>query len=69
MGAIFSPPKPQFRPVPEPAPAIDDAENEEVVRRQRLAAAQAKGRQSTILTGSQGVTSSAPVQVKTILGA
>ena len=69
MGSIFSPPKPQFVPAPEPAPAIDDTENEEAVRRQRLAAAQAKGLQSTILTGGQGVTSSTPVQVKTILGA
>ena len=65
MGSIFSSPKQQYVP---PPPTLEDPALEDEARRLRLAAARAKGQQSTILTGGQGVVDDAPVTVKTLLG-
>ncbi len=68
MSAIFSPIKPTpLPPAPEP-PRRDDPEVTEAARRTRLAAAQARGRAATILTGARGLTGDAPAVRKTLLG-
>jgi hypothetical protein len=68
MSAIFSPPKPVPLPPPPPPPSRDDPAVTEAARRARLAAAQARGRAATILTGARGLTGDAPVVRKTLLG-
>jgi hypothetical protein len=51
------------------APATEDTEAvQEEARKQRLAAARARGRQSTLMTGGMGVTGSANTGRKTLLG-
>jgi len=67
MPKMPSPPPPP--PPPAEPPAFDDAE-----RKAQIAAEQAeirrkrKGRASTILTGSQGLTEEETLQKKTLLG-
>lgn len=66
MGSVFSSPSPP--PPPPPPPTREDPAVEEAARKARIAAARAKGRQSTILTSGQGVADQAPIQTKTLLG-
>lgn len=68
MGGILSRPKPAPI-IQQAAPTEEDPEVREAARKQRLAAAKAKGSAGTLLTGGQGVTGDAPVQIKTLLGA
>jgi hypothetical protein len=69
MGAIFSPPRstPPPAPAPEP-PQRDDPVVIEAAQRARLAAARARGRAATLLTGPHGLTGDAPAVRKTLLG-
>ncbi len=62
-------------PSPPPAPAAPppaakpvSAETKEARRQEQSAAKNAKGRKSTILTGSQGVQDQAATTKKTLLG-
>ena len=67
---IFSPPLPPPVVAPQyiPAPSDNTAEVKAAEERHRKAAALAKGRQSTILTGGRGVEETATVGRKTLLG-
>lgn len=49
-------------------PSLGDQQIEEARRRQRIAAANASGAESTVLTGGSGVEGAAPVAGKTLLG-
>lgn len=56
-------------PTPPPAvPAFEGPETQAARDRQRRALAGARGRESTLLTGPQGITAGAPVITKTLLG-
>lgn len=68
MSAIFSPPKPTPLPPPPKPPRRDDPEVTEAARRSKLAAARARGRAATILTGARGLTGDTPSVRKTLLG-
>ncbi|EPR42718.1 hypothetical protein dsx2_2635 [Desulfovibrio sp. X2] len=77
MGSFFSPPKakaPAVISTPAPAPEVPtetdgQTEAERTARSDaKKAAAQARGRESTILTGALGDTSQATTQKKTLLG-
>lgn len=59
---------PTLPPVTQ-APTRDDAAVQEAARKQRLLLGLKQGRQSTLLTGGQGVQGPANVQLKTLLGA
>lgn len=68
MSGMFSSPKiPAPTPAPEP-PTKDDPSVEEARRKELQAAAKARGRAATLLTGGDGDTSAAPVQRKRLLG-
>lgn len=67
MPKMPSPPPPP-PPPPEP-PAYDDAARKaEVAAQQAEIRRKRKGRSSTILTGSQGLTAEEALQKKTLLG-
>lgn len=55
-------------PAPAPAPTPEDPAALEARRRTLSEQRQRRGRASTLLTGGQGVTGSAPVARKTLLG-
>ncbi len=64
----FFAPSPPSLPPPPPAPSREDPAVEEARRRQAIAARQARGRASTILTGGEGDASPAPAVRKALLG-
>lgn len=49
-------------------PTLEDPQVQDSRRRQRVAAAQARGMDDTLLTGGAGVTGVAPAAIKTLLG-
>lgn len=59
-------------PAPAPAPKPESAEEQAAVSasrdRERRRQAMAMGRESTMLTGGQGVTTAAPTTTKSLLG-
>tara|TARA_R110001599_G_scaffold171353_1_gene362428 strand:+ start:442208 stop:442417 length:210 start_codon:yes stop_codon:yes gene_type:complete len=62
---------PKAPAAPKPPPAVVTQEEQAVVDsrdRERLRRQRAAGQSSTILTGSEGVTTDAPVTKKTLLG-
>jgi len=61
----FSPPPPQ--PLPR-QPMLEGPEEREARKRQAMALAALRGRKGTMLTGSMGLTTPAPVQVKKLFG-
>lgn len=66
MSGIFSSPK---VPQPRPTPRVSDAEVQARATKDRIRAAQAKGRSSTILGSQTGRgPQSGQVRVKTLLG-
>lgn len=62
------PPLPQLPPPPPPAPVIRDEPVQDAGAEERRRRRLASGRASTILTSGQGVTESANVGVKQLLG-
>jgi len=71
MGALFGGSKtPSAPPLPPPLPAPPTTGSPEVQRAREEARARAalSGRQSTILTSSQGLTTQASTAKKTLLG-
>ena len=65
MSSMFATPKLPAVPLPPAVPTVDDArqrQNQDAILQSR------KGRASTILTGSKGLTDPAPVGTKTLLG-
>jgi hypothetical protein len=56
MGGFISKPSIPAPAPPPPVPVREDPEVQEAARRSRVAAANARGRGSTILTGELGVT-------------
>lgn len=67
--SFLSPPKPPTPTPPPPLPTREDPAVAEAARRERLAAAQRRGRRATLITGGQGAEGEAPVERKTLLGA
>ncbi len=65
--SLFSPKMPAVPALPA-APKMSDPEIEDARRKELLRISQMKGRTSSILTGGQGDTSTAPVQYKTLMG-
>lgn len=63
-----SPPPPPLPPAPPPPPKPTDPNVTRAKRDERRRAAGAIGRGSTILTGSQGLTTEASTARKTLLG-
>jgi len=62
------PPIPPVQPAPEPPKFDDSARTEEEARRRARLRNQRTGRQSTILTGSDGLEDEKKVTKKTLLG-
>ncbi len=69
VGVLFPKPKPipTNAPAPKP-PGLTDPLSRAPADDERVAAAQAAGRASTILTGGQGDTSTPDLAKKTVLG-
>ena len=65
--SIFGGSRPSLPPVQQ-APTREDPAVAEAARKQRLAIQLQRGRQSTLLTGGQGVQGPANLQFKTLLG-
>ncbi|MGE0255065.1 MAG: hypothetical protein AB7N54_13140 [Alphaproteobacteria bacterium] len=68
MGSLFSPPAPPAPPPLPPLPARDDPDLERRRREEEQALRRRAGRRATILTGTLGDASPAPVARKTLLG-
>lgn len=72
LSNIFKGPPATAPAPPPPAPVVRDygaeAAAEAAAEKQRKAAAVAVGRQSTVLTGGMGDTSTAPTTKRTLLG-
>lgn len=64
----FLAPSPSPPPPPPPLPTRNDEEVEEARRKEIIAQRLRRGRVATILTGGQGLTGSAPVGRKRLLG-
>lgn len=64
-GSTSAPPPP---PPPRPEAAEEQAAVESSREKERRRQAMAAGRESTMLTGGQGVTEAAPVATKSLLG-
>lgn len=71
-GGKGSAPAPAAPAAPAPAPKPESAEEQAAVSasrdRERRRQAMAMGRESTMLTGGQGVTTAAPTTTKSLLG-
>lgn len=64
MSGLFSSPK----ATPPAPPQISDTSVQEAALQERLRRAKAMGRQSTMLTGGEGVTEKAPTATGVLLG-
>lgn len=64
-GGGYSAPAPA---APPPAPTLSDPAVSNAARAEQMAAARARGRAATILTGGLGLMTPAPTQQKTLLG-